>query len=73
MFGGLKINTYLCRKIQRWLKYDKSAEAAIDQIHRKDYKGKVAQYDGQVILVGINYDPKTKKHECRIEKAKDLK
>ena len=52
------------------LKYDQSADAAIDQIHRKEYQGKVAQYDGQVILVGINYDPKTKKHECKIEKFK---
>ena len=50
------------------LKYDKTADAAIDQIHRKEYHGKVAQYDGQVILVGINYDKETKKHECRIEK-----
>jgi hypothetical protein len=49
------------------LKYDKSAAAAIDQIHRKEYTGKVAQYDGQVILVGINYDPKSKKHDCVIE------
>ena len=49
------------------LKYDQSVDAAIDQIHRKNYKGKVEQYDGEVILVGINYDPKSKKHECRIE------
>ena len=49
------------------LKKDLSANAAIEQIHRKEYKGKVANYDGQVILVGINYDSKTKKHECRIE------
>ena len=48
------------------LKYDKSATATIDQIHRKEYTGKVAQYDGQVILVGINYDPKSKKHDCVI-------
>ena len=25
-------------------------------------------FAGQVLLVGINYDKKTKKHECRIEK-----
>lgn len=49
------------------LKCDKSADAAIDQIHRKVYHGKVSQYDGQVILVGINYDKETKKHDCRIE------
>ncbi len=49
------------------LKYDQSADAAIDQIHRKSYKMKLTQYDGEVILAGINYDPKSKKHECRIE------
>lgn len=42
-------------------------EFEIEQIHRKEYKGKVTQYDGQVILVGINYDSKTKKRECKIE------
>jgi len=51
------------------LKYNKTAAAAIDQIHRKEYTGKATQYSGQVILVGISYDPKTKKHECRIESA----
>lgn len=48
------------------LKYDKSADSAIEQIYRKEYYGKLAQYDGQVILVGINYVKETKKHECRI-------
>ncbi len=43
------------------------AEAAIDQIHEKNYKGKVSQYEGQIILVGINYDSKSKKHDCKIE------
>ncbi|MBQ9261912.1 MAG: AAA family ATPase [Prevotella sp.] len=49
------------------LKKDQSAQTAIDQIHRKEYHGKISEYDGRVILVGINYDSKTKKHECRIE------
>jgi hypothetical protein len=49
------------------LKKDTSVDTAIEQIHRKQYSGKVAQYDGQVILVGINYDSKSKKHNCRIE------
>ena len=33
---------------------------------------KVAQnaFAGRVLLVGINYDKKTKKHECRIERWK---
>ena len=49
------------------LKFDQSANSAIEQIHNKEYGGKVIQYDGEVILVGINYDAKTKQHECRIE------
>ena len=49
------------------LKKDQSAHTAIEQIHHKQYQSKVSQYDGQVILVGINYDSKTKKHECKIE------
>lgn len=50
------------------LKKDASADAAIEQIHRKEYKSKVADYDGNVILVGINYDAKTKQHTCLIER-----
>lgn len=49
------------------LKKDMSADTAIEQIHRKQYNGKVSQYDGQVVLVGINYDSNSKKHSCRIE------
>lgn len=49
------------------LKYDKSAFSAIQQIHQKEYTGKVIQHSGEVVLVGINYDVKTKKHACRIE------
>lgn len=49
------------------LKYDKSAYSAIRQIHQKEYTGIVMQHAGEVILVGINYDAKTKKHECKIE------
>ena len=50
------------------LKYDKSANSAIHQIHQKEYTGKVMQHTKEIILVGINYDAKTKKHECKIEK-----
>lgn len=49
------------------LKHDKSADTAIEQIHRKEYTSKVLQNDDEIILVGINYDQKTKKHECKIE------
>ena len=51
------------------LKCDQSADSAIDQIKRKQYPAKVAQYLGDLLLVGINYDRKTKAHTCRIEKA----
>lgn len=51
------------------LKCDQSADSAIDQIKRKQYPSKLAQYIGNLLLVGINYDRKTKAHTCRIEKA----
>ena len=51
------------------LKYDKGANAAIDQIKRKQYPAKLEQYEGNLLLVGINYDKETKKHSCKIEKA----
>lgn len=50
------------------LKYDKSADTAIDQIHRKEYKGKVLDYTDNLLLVAINYDKDTKTHTCIIEK-----
>lgn len=50
------------------LKWDKSAEAAIDQIHERNYPAALAHFSGELLLVGINYDRKTKVHECRIEK-----
>ena len=50
------------------LKYDKSADAAINQIKRKNYPAKVAEYTGDILLVGINYDKETKSHYCKIEK-----
>lgn len=52
------------------LKYDKNADAAIDQILRKQYPAKVAEYTGELLLVGINYDKKEKTHQCHIERVK---
>ena len=51
------------------LKVDGSADAAIDQIRRKEYPAKVADYSGKMLLVGINYDRESKQHSCRIERA----
>lgn len=51
------------------LKYDKDVDSAIDQIKRKEYPAKVAQYADHLLLVAISYDKKGKKHQCIIEKA----
>lgn len=34
----------------------------------KNYKGIVSEYTGDIILVGISYDKKSKRHSCKIEK-----
>ena len=52
------------------LKYNKDADSAIDQILRKQYPEKVAQYSGDLLLVGINYDREQKTHECKIERVR---
>ncbi len=56
------------------LKWNKSVRAALDQIRDGKYPEFVACYAGKLLLVGINYNEKTKEHECRIEKyEKDRK
>ena len=52
------------------LKYNKDAQAAISQIKNRNYPQKVAEYTGDIILVGINYDRDTKRHDCQIERWK---
>ena len=49
------------------LKFNHSANTAIDQIKRQDYPSKIAEYTGDILLVGINYDKETKQHSCEIE------
>ncbi len=49
------------------LKYNRDTDSAIAQIHRRQYPDKVAQYAGNLLLVGINYDREHKTHDCRIE------
>ena len=50
------------------LKNNRSADTALMQIKDKHYPSSLAHYKGSIILVGINYDEKTKKHTCVIEK-----
>jgi hypothetical protein len=49
------------------LKWDKSAKGAIAQIKDKNYVKALEDYQGNLLLVGVNYDVKSKKHECEIE------
>ncbi|MGN0354548.1 MAG: AAA family ATPase, partial [Muricoprocola sp.] len=50
------------------LKWDKNAQGAISQIKKKEYCRSLEEYWGNLLLVGINYDKETRKHECVIEK-----
>ena len=50
------------------LKWDKTAEGAIGQIKSKGYVSALKEYKGNILLVGINYEKKSRKHQCRIEK-----
>lgn len=50
------------------LKYDNSAEGAIEQIKKKQYADCLKDYSGEILLVGINYDKEQKNHTCKIEK-----
>lgn len=50
------------------LKWDKSAAGAIQQIKEKKYFQSLENYHGNMLLVGINYNKKSKVHSCVIEK-----
>ncbi len=51
------------------LKYDKTAETAIQQIKDRKYTQALEGYAGEILLVGINYDKEKKEHDCVIERA----
>ena len=44
-----------------------NADTAIKQIKDKRYVESLKDYTGELLLVGINYEKETKKHECVIE------
>lgn len=52
------------------LKYNKTAESALEQIKNKQYTNCLEAYEGEILLVGINYDKDEKKHSCRIKKIR---
>ena len=51
------------------LKRDKDVEGAIAQIMNKQYVNALKDYKGNLLLTGISYDSKTKKHHCVIKKT----
>ncbi len=49
------------------LKRNDSTESAINQIREKKYFASLEHYRGNLLFIGVNYDEKTKMHECKIE------
>ena len=35
---------------------------------KRNYPQKIAEYTGDILLVGINYDKNTKQHQCQVER-----
>lgn len=54
------------------LKYNRTAEEALAQIKERDYVKAFDRNIRKVLLVGINYDKKTKKHQCLIDVSPSL-
>lgn len=58
------------------LKYDKTADYALEQIKKRNYPAGLEHYRGNIIMVGINYDKEVssscagyKHHSCVIERG----
>lgn len=49
------------------LKWNQTEHAAIAQIKERNYPAVLKNFGGEILLVGINYDVKTKIHTCQIE------
>lgn len=49
------------------LKWNRPAESAIRQIKKRKYPMALKGWGGEILLVGISYDAKSKEHQCRIE------
>ncbi|HIX29180.1 MAG TPA: ATP-binding protein [Candidatus Blautia stercoravium] len=52
------------------LKWNKKAVTALQQIRDKKYVQAVSEYTGNILLVVIAYDKKSKEHECVIEECR---
>lgn len=50
------------------LKWNRSANTAIKQIKNKEYAGALKGYKGEILVIGLNYSKKTRKHTCKIQR-----
>ena len=50
------------------LKWNQKAETAVSQIKNRNYPESLQQYVGDILLVGISYDKKDKRHRCKMER-----
>ena len=50
------------------LKWNETSESALKQIKKRNYPAVLNGYTGEMVLVGINYDMKTKNHSCKIDR-----
>ena len=72
---GIADVVYLPQRMSRFpamvveLKWNKSSEGAIAQIKEKNYPAVLQDFGGEIVLAGINYDEKTKKYSCVIERV----
>ena len=48
------------------LKWNQNVQSALDQIQNKEYPQSIQDYTENLLLIGINYDKKTKKHIVKI-------
>lgn len=53
------------------LKWNQQVEGAIKQIKERNYIHGLQAYKDNLLLVGITYDTKSKKHSCKIETLHD--
>ena len=58
-----------CKKYER--QYFMPPKFEYDWV-KKDYVDALKDYHGNLLLAGINYDKKTKKHSCTIEKMEKV-
>lgn len=62
---GNQGRVYPCNK-----KWNQSEQKALNQILGKKYTSVLKGYQGDVLLVGINYNEKSKEHGCVIQEMK---